>query len=81
MERVIPADAYAQKVADGYRPSRPDKMDPELFDLIEWCWRHDPNDRPEMKDVIDCLHVIQNNMEAAAQSGGGQEAGCGCIIS
>ena len=32
------ADSYAVKVTSGYRPGRPDRMDPELFDLIEWCW-------------------------------------------
>ena len=32
------SDAYAAKVAGGYRPERPNKMDPEIFDLIDWCW-------------------------------------------
>ena len=77
------SDAYAQRVATGFRPSKPEKMDPELYDLIEWCWKQDPNERPQMKDVMECLIAIKANMEEAEEArrirqGGG---GCGCVIS
>ena len=27
------------RVAQGYRPPKPTKMDPELYELIDWCWK------------------------------------------
>ena len=35
----VSPEEYAQMVAGGYRPPRPNKMDEELYALIEWCWR------------------------------------------
>lgn len=52
------ADAYAQRVANGWRPAKPHKMDPHVFELIEWCWTDDPNDRPQMSDIVKCLDAL-----------------------
>ena len=38
-ESRVRAAVYAAEVAEGYRPPRPNRMDPELYDLIEWCWK------------------------------------------
>eukprot|EP00878_Enallax_costatus_P031929 GHUV01034999.1.p1 GENE.GHUV01034999.1~~GHUV01034999.1.p1 ORF type:complete len:135 (+),score=0.74 GHUV01034999.1:113-517(+) len=42
---------YAKKVCKGYRPSRPTRMSPGVWSLIQACWQQDPLDRPAMKDV------------------------------
>ncbi|GAX73164.1 hypothetical protein CEUSTIGMA_g617.t1 [Chlamydomonas eustigma] len=52
-------DGYAARVAKGHRPEKPIKMDPDLFELIDWCWKQDPNERPHMKEVIKCLEVCR----------------------
>eukprot|EP00878_Enallax_costatus_P004189 GHUV01004418.1.p1 GENE.GHUV01004418.1~~GHUV01004418.1.p1 ORF type:complete len:382 (+),score=149.58 GHUV01004418.1:138-1283(+) len=43
---------YAKKVCKGYRPSRPTRMSPGVWSLIQACWQQDPLDRPAMKDVV-----------------------------
>ena len=35
----VSPEEYAQMVAGGYRPPKPNKMDEEVYALIEWCWR------------------------------------------
>ena len=70
-------DAYAIHVSNGFREPKPDKMDPELFKLIDWCRSHDPNERPNINDVIACLDLLG---ESLVDSGPVSE-GCGCIIS
>ena len=78
------ADAYAARVANGYRPEKPLAMDAELFDLISWCWKQEPNERPQMNDVLECLSVLQAKMDEATAAGkgdGGGSASCACTIS
>ena len=26
-------------MASGYRPERPAKMDPDIYALVDWCWK------------------------------------------
>lgn len=81
---LVSAEAYAARVANGYRPDRPLAMDMELFDLIAWCWKQEPNERPQMNDVLECLSVLKAKMDEAAatgKSGGADSAGCSCAIS
>ena len=38
-------------VTNQERPEYPDSMFPELWDVIEKCWRHNPEERPTFLDV------------------------------
>lgn len=44
-------ERYAAKVADGYRPPRPDKMPDQIWQIISMCWHHDPVQRYHMSTV------------------------------
>lgn len=46
------------KVTQGGRPQRPTNerdrtMSNELWDLVEMCWKQEPQERPQMGDVVD----------------------------
>ena len=69
-------------MADGYRPAMPVNMAPGVSDLIEWCWKQDPNERPRISSVIECLAVIRVDMEAkAAADLARRKSTCGCTMS
>ncbi|GAX73165.1 hypothetical protein CEUSTIGMA_g618.t1 [Chlamydomonas eustigma] len=68
-------DGYAARVAEGHRPEKPIKMDPDLFALIKWCWRQDPNERPGMKDVIQCLRVLKASLLDTNETSSGNSLG------
>ena len=55
-------------VAGGYRPPKPKKMDDELFSLIEWCWRQEPEQRPKMSVVLKSLQGMRQKLAAAMKS-------------
>lgn len=51
------------KVLEGTRPGRPDGslMTDGLWDLMEACWKHDPNERPSMTDVRTHMKKLEND--------------------
>eukprot|EP00775_Hariotina_reticulata_P008258 gene8258-8446_t len=49
---------YAAQVAGGFRPLRPKKMPQEVWDIITWCWNHDPLQRPCMSQVVAALEKL-----------------------
>ena len=63
---LILPEKWADAVAySGKRPPRPSKMDPELWEVIEICWKQDPNERPAMSEVIDHLQALMGSMDSA----------------
>lgn len=49
------SEAYAERVAKGYRPKSTTTIFPPVMELIEACWAHDPNLRPSMHEVCQRL--------------------------
>lgn len=70
------ADAYAGRVAAGFRPSRPSHLHPAIWDLITRCWQDHPARRPSMAQVLAELRLM---METNADEFGTPK--CQCVIS
>jgi len=59
------AQAYAARVARGFRPDIPRHWPPQLADLIRACWAQDPHVRPNFTAVLDVLHEINASAQVA----------------
>lgn len=52
-------EQYASRVASGHRPAlRKGEFPHALNSLIACCWSHDPEDRPDMADVVAQLELL-----------------------
>lgn len=40
---------------DRARPPRPEDVPDAIWNLVEWCWRHYPETRPEFKKIVEEL--------------------------
>ena len=50
-------EAVVLRISQGDRPEMPGNardigLTPEIWDLLERCWRQDPKKRPAMRDVV-----------------------------
>ncbi|KAL6053226.1 guanylate cyclase [Balamuthia mandrillaris] len=45
-------------IAEGIFPTIPESCDPEYADLIRWCWKQDPKERPIIEEVLATLEAI-----------------------
>ncbi|KAL6044793.1 Protein kinase domain-containing protein [Balamuthia mandrillaris] len=45
-------------IAEGIFPTIPESCDPEYADLIRWCWKQDPKERPTIEEVLATLEAI-----------------------
>ncbi len=50
--------AYAERVARGFRPEIPKHWPELLHELIAACWAQDPHQRPNFAAVVDALHEL-----------------------
>jgi serine/threonine protein kinase len=55
--------AVVVKVSGGERPKRPQGVEGEWFTdglwrILEHCWAHNPDDRPRVEDVLQCLEDV-----------------------
>lgn len=57
------AQAYAEKVANGFRPSVPRHWPSDLVSLITSCWAQDPHVRPNFVAVVDILKELEEKGE------------------
>ncbi|KXZ44420.1 hypothetical protein GPECTOR_68g393 [Gonium pectorale] len=76
-------DEFAERVAAGYRPPRPNQMNklpPELWELIEAAWHQDPVQRPDIDTIVEALEGMVDTV-AEMELGRKAAAGCGCAIS
>ena len=48
------------KVVEGDRPPRGAKFAESLWKLLELCWAPQPNDRPGIEEVLQCLKMVPN---------------------
>ncbi|WIA40717.1 hypothetical protein OEZ86_004407 [Tetradesmus obliquus] len=59
-------EAYAARVAGGFRPPRPVNMHAGVWGVIERCWAADPTARPAAAWVLQQLQQLLQAEEAAA---------------
>ncbi|XP_049289889.1 tyrosine kinase receptor Cad96Ca [Anopheles funestus] len=51
----IAAADVMRKVRDGYRLEKPEHCRRELYNIMFYCWAHDPNERPGFPEVVEML--------------------------
>jgi receptor protein-tyrosine kinase len=44
-----------RKVRDGYRLEKPEHCHRELYNIMFYCWAHNPDDRPTFADLVTFL--------------------------
>lgn len=49
-------ESEANRLAAGHCPV-------EIFDVIERCWRSDPNERPPLKEIFNSTHRVYNSLK------------------
>ena len=47
------------KVLEGERPVRLQGFPDHIWEMLESCWRHKPNDRPSLDAVLRCLRDVE----------------------
>jgi len=52
------------KVLKGDRPTRRARFMNDLWKMLESCWAPQPNDRPSIEDVLQCLEAVSTSSEA-----------------
>ncbi|CAA7391469.1 unnamed protein product [Spirodela intermedia] len=57
-EYLTPLQAAVGVVQKGLRPTIPKNTDPRLTELLERCWRQDPNQRPDFSQILEILQNI-----------------------
>lgn len=67
--------AYAERVAGGYRPRRARRVDPELWAVVEACWAQDPSCRPSASWVARQLEELLLAKKAQGKQRKGQPGG------
>lgn len=51
------------KVIEGERPCRGVGFVDALWEMLEVCWAHHPNNRPSIEDILRCLKAASNSGE------------------
>jgi serine/threonine protein kinase len=54
------------KVLEGERPPRGVRFREGLWRMLEQCWGSQPNDRPTIEDVLQCLEMPSNSSEPSS---------------
>ena len=53
--------AIVVKVLEGARPPRGVRFGESLWKVLEQCWMSQPDDRPSIEDVLQCLEMVPNS--------------------
>ena len=71
--------AVFMKVVEGERPPRGMRFTESLWKMLELCWMPQPNDRPSIEDVLQCLETVSNSsdLEGAGDDDNGRDSGTG----
>ena len=51
------------KVLEGERPPQGGRFTNSLWNMLEQCWTPQPNDRPSVEDVLQCLEMVSSLSE------------------
>ncbi|XP_036673256.3 tyrosine kinase receptor Cad96Ca isoform X1 [Drosophila suzukii] len=54
----ISASDVMRKVRDGYRLEKPEHCRRELYNIMYYCWSHDPQERPLFAEIIQMLDKL-----------------------
>ncbi|KAI8468772.1 MAG: kinase-like domain-containing protein [Monoraphidium minutum] len=79
--------AYAERVADGYRPPLPEHWPAEVVSLVDRCWAADPAERPPITEVHQVLAALMKDRKLVRQLDSQlppnmpQASSCACAIS
>lgn len=76
-------ELFAAQVADGYRPPLPAGLPAALADVINACWKGDPDLRPTARQVVQMLQAVRDSGELEGSDGVDatqRKQGCGCSI-
>eukprot|EP00475_Leptophrys_vorax_P022165 TRINITY_DN30155_c0_g1_i1.p1 TRINITY_DN30155_c0_g1~~TRINITY_DN30155_c0_g1_i1.p1 ORF type:complete len:332 (-),score=56.38 TRINITY_DN30155_c0_g1_i1:496-1491(-) len=63
----IPAVDYEHAIIQGIRPEIPIDVPEGIRHLIKQCWNQDPESRPAVEQIMDCLNGIEKEMDKALQ--------------
>ena len=63
--RSLPAEEATVQLALGHRPQFKRDLMPELRDLVERCWHHDPGARPSFADIQRALEAALAKLQPA----------------
>jgi hypothetical protein len=64
-EGLAPAEVCIRVVRDNLRLTRPSICPPKLFDFLATCWRVQPEERPNMKQIIQFLEEFRKEIAAS----------------
>ena len=53
---------------NGFRPEIPDSVDRRVSNLIQWCWQHNPWDRPSAEQIVQYVDHDMDLNEAISQA-------------
>ncbi|KIZ00352.1 hypothetical protein MNEG_7606 [Monoraphidium neglectum] len=79
--------AYAERVADGYRPQLPSHWPEDVTKLVDSCWAADPGERPSMEAVSQALAAMLKDrkmvklLDSELPANMPQATTCACAIS
>ncbi len=59
--------AYAQRVADGYRPPNPPFWPPQFASLVASCTAQEPHERPRMAEVLEALRALAGDAKVVTK--------------
>ncbi|MEW5301204.1 MAG: hypothetical protein WDW36_004078 [Sanguina aurantia] len=71
-------EAIQAKIANGFRPKRPQGFDPRVWNLVTQCWAQDPVERPTMEMV---LRQLEDIADADGHSPGPSNTGASRVAS
>lgn len=46
---------FRELIKGGHRPIKTEKISPAVWDLIERCWKDDPNERPSFSEILKAI--------------------------
>ena len=58
------------KVVEGERPPRGVRFTKSLWEVLERCWAPNPNNRPSVEGILQCLEMAQNLSEPPLRADG-----------
>lgn len=67
-EGLAPAEVCIRVVRDDLRLQRPAICPPSLFEFLATCWRIQPEERPNMKQIIQFLEKVRQEVAASPQA-------------
>ena len=52
----------ALEVAKGMRPEKPDDCPEDVFNIMQQCWKADPDERPSFKTLVNSFMKMRSDV-------------------